>query len=192
MVKPRKRRKKRTGLSSASKKVRQMKVARKISRINRLSQLRAIACSGRRSDCIKKIISKTDFRRLMKHAPKWLGRVCICSWCTGLRKTEILSLQWKEVNLSERLIVLDPSKIMGEGVRLVGIEGEILDVLIEIQTENGRPSPDDNVFLSEKGKKINVWSFDMMFRKIVDKVGLRDIVFHDFRRNYIARKIYSE
>ena len=69
-----------------------------------------------------------------------------------------------------------------------GIEQELYDALIEIQTERGDCRPDDIVFLSVKGRRINQNFFERRFRKLADKAGFTDLIFHDFRHCYTVRK----
>ena len=48
---------------------------------------------------------------------------------TGWRKSEILSLQWKQVDLDNRIVKLDPGTTKsGEG-RTVVLEGELLELI---------------------------------------------------------------
>jgi integrase len=105
-----------------------------------------------------------------------------------MRLDEILSLTWNKVNLIERLIDLGADDTKEGDVKKAGIEQELYDVLIEIQTERGTYKPHDNVFLSVKGRKVNQNFFERKFRKLADKAGFTDLKFHDFRHCYTVRK----
>jgi integrase len=135
-----------------------------------------------------KTINADEFWVLVRDFPKWLQRVCVCAWCTGMRLEEILSLTWNKVNLVERLIDLGADDTKEGDVKKAGIEQDLYDVLIEIQTERGTYKPDDYVFLSVKGRKVNQNFFERKFRKLADKAGFTDLKFHDFRHCYTVRK----
>jgi integrase len=135
-----------------------------------------------------KTINADEFWILVRDFPKWIQRVCVCAWFTGMRLDEILSLTWNKVNLIERLIDLGADDTKEGDVKKAGIEQELYDVLIEIQTERGTYKPHDNVFLSVKGRKVNQNFFERKFRKLADKAGFTDLKFHDFRHCYTVRK----
>jgi integrase len=133
-------------------------------------------------------ITVEEFWSLIKDFPRWMKRVCICAWCTGMREDEILGLTWKKVNLVERLIELQATDTKEADKKTAGIEQELYDVLIEIQTERGDCRPDDFVFLSVKGRRINQNFFERRFRKLADEAGFIGLVCHDFRHCYTVRK----
>jgi len=135
-----------------------------------------------------KTINTDEFWALIRDFPKWMRRVCIGAWCTGWREEELLSLKWKKLNLVERLIDLEADETKEGDAKKAGIEQEFFDVLIEIQTERVPYNPDDLVFLSVKGRKINQNFFERKFRKLADKAGFTDLKFHDFRHCYTVRK----
>lgn len=133
-------------------------------------------------------ISAEEFWILIKAFPKWMRPVCICAWCTGMRLEEILDLTWKKIDLVERLIHLQADETKESDNKTPGIEQELYDVLIEIQTEHGNCKPDDVVFLSVKGRRINQNFFERKFRKYADEAGFVGLVCHDFRHCYTVRK----
>ena len=59
------------------------------------------------------------------------------------------------MNLIERLVDLETDDTKEGDVKKGVIEQDIYGVLIEVQTESGPCNPDDLVFKSVKGRKIN-------------------------------------
>lgn len=135
-----------------------------------------------------KTISVDEFWRLVKDFPMWLKRVIICAWCSGMREDEILNLQWRQVNLVERLIDLQADETKEADNKCLGIEQELYDVLIEIQIERGACQPDDFVFLSVHGKKLYPDYLRHRFRQCADKAGFVGLKIHDLRHCYTVRK----
>ena len=89
-----------------------------------------------------KTISTDQFYEMVKDFPQWIRRPCICAWCAGMRQGEVISLKWQSVDLVERLIRIQASGTKETDNKTIGIEQELFDVLIEIQTERGGCKPD--------------------------------------------------
>jgi len=114
--------------------------------------------------------------------------VSICAWCSGMREDEILNLRWKQVNLIERLMDLQAEETKEADNKSPGIEQELYDVLIEIQTERKTSNPEDYVFLSVNGRKIYPDYLRHRFRQCADKAGFIGLRIHDLCHSYTARK----
>jgi integrase len=135
-----------------------------------------------------KTFSADQFWSMVKDFPQWIRRPCICAWSTGMRQGEIISLKWHNVNLVDRLIIIQPSGDKEADIKTIGIEQDLYDVLIEIQTERGGCKADDYVFLSSLNKMIIREYFEKVFRKSADDADFSGFVFHDLRHSYTVRK----
>ncbi|MBD3393351.1 MAG: tyrosine-type recombinase/integrase [Chitinivibrionales bacterium] len=135
-----------------------------------------------------KTITQEQFWSLEESLPLWLRRVCVCAWSTGMRAGEVINLKWGDVNLVQRLIRFTAMDTKEGAQKTVGIEQDLYEVLIEIQTESPACVPDGIVFRAAKGGKVNHHFMDRQFRKHADKAGCAGLVIHDFRHCYVTRK----
>lgn len=154
------------------------------------------------SDELKKVNKRTktmepeEFWALIEGWPRWIQRVCIAAWCTGMRDGEIISLRHKQIDHNKRVFYYQPGGTKERDAKTVGMEQELVDVLAEIATEReilaiteGKEiSPEDFVFLSSKGKQVDQTNLEHRFRKLADAKGYTDLVIHDFRHSYTTRK----
>ncbi len=132
--------------------------------------------------------SAEQFWGMVKDFPQWMHRPCVCGWCTGMRLGEVISLQWRDVNLVDRLIIRQATDDKESDVKTIGIEQDLYDVLIEIQVERGGCRAEEYVFLSSTNKMIVREYFEKAFRKHADAAGLQEYVFHTLRHSYTVRK----
>ena len=51
-----------------------------------------------------------EYARLKDALPDYIRPVLIMGYYTGMRKTEILSLTWRQVDMAERSVALDPGR----------------------------------------------------------------------------------
>ena len=65
-----------------------------------------------------------DYLRLKKVLPSYLKPVVTLGYSTGMRKAEILGLEWSQVNFRERVIRLDPGETKNDESRVVPISDE--------------------------------------------------------------------
>jgi integrase len=123
-----------------------------------------------------------------------LQAVLTFAYYTGWRKSEILRLQWKQVDLDNRIIKLDPGTTKsGEGRTLV-LEGELLE-LIEQQWQrravaeipNQSPALICSYVFHRRGRPIK--DFREAWDRVSKSVGLEGRIFHDFRRTAVRNMV---
>lgn len=94
---------------------------------------------------------------------------------TGMRRSEILSLRWNQIDLKRGVIELDPDQTKADEERLVILLPEAITAIKRIKRK------DERVFhYSIEGFKTN-------FARVLKRVGLTDLRFHDTRRSFISR-----
>ena len=94
--------------------------------------------------------------RLLKAAGPRLHRVIVACLETCCRVGEVLSLQWKEVSLARREILLTAEKTKTETDRIVPISDRLRAVLEMVRNDpDGEPfKPSDYVFGDETGQQV--------------------------------------
>jgi integrase len=164
---------------------RAMRLARKRGAIAYLPEFPTVKVSNVRTN----LPSLADVERICSHLPAELARVTRFGALTGIRKTRILELEWRQVLWPEQVIRLDPGTTkndegreipFGEYPALRAVLVEALEATREVELEQGRRVP--RVF-HRAGKPIRemrrAWSV------ACHAAGVPGTVFHDLRRTAV-------
>jgi integrase len=134
-----------------------------------------------------------EFLALREALPPFLRPVVTFGYYTAWRVTEVLGLQWRQVNLETAEVRLDPGTTKsGEG-RVIYLDGELLEVMKEqremvlsLQRERGEIIPWVFVNLQTGGR---IRYFHRPWVKACQQTGLTGRIFHDFRRTAVRNMI---
>lgn len=131
-----------------------------------------------------------EYLALRKALPAYLKPVVSMAYHTGMRKEEILGLQWPQVDLMEGKITLRSEDTKSKTPRVIYMEGELLQVINFQRVLRDQKFPQSPwVFFGEDGDRIRV------FRKAWDTAckdaGLKGKgrLFHDFRRTAVRNMV---
>ncbi len=131
------------------------------------------------------------FCKLRDALPEPIRTMAVLGFHLGWRKSELLGLQWRNVDLDEGTIRLDPGTTKNREGRLAYLPAEALSALREwrattsaFERESGSIVP--GVFHRD-GRRVR--SFDGAWRAACDTAGCPGLLFHDLRRtaarNYV-------
>jgi len=133
------------------------------------------------------VITEEQKNRLVECSPPFLKPIIIVDWDTGMRKQELLSAKWEnielDINKKEGFIHVPDEPGNKTGARDVPLELWLVELLYKLKMENGHSK---YVFL-RKGKQIK--NIDHAFNKAMEKAGIKDYTFHGFKHTYITRKL---
>ena len=134
------------------------------------------------------------YRKMRKDEPgttpsdQWLKEIIIVAFGTGLRRGELLNLQWRGVDLENRRLFVrhrgefKPKNGQERAVSLVGDAFAMLKAMHEAQT----PISNDPVFTDENGESLRPDQGTKRFKKYVRKAKLKDredLHFHSLRHS---------
>ncbi len=130
-------------------------------------------------------LSEADFTRLMSTIDDpYFKRVCIFAVLTGLRSSEIISLEWNAIDLDRHLIhVQNTATFVTKSMknRVVPMNDTVFALLSELTRREG------SVFLKSDGRP---WVREMVtrwFRYYADLVGLdKRVHFHTLRHTFAS------
>lgn len=117
-----------------------------------------------------RFLSREEYARLMTQAHPGIRPIIACAVATGLRQENILSLDWRQVKLEERVIQF---KRMKSGKPFtIRISAALMAVL--------------SVMPNRKGRVFDTTNFRRRWYKAVNDAELDDFRFHDLRHTFAS------
>ena len=136
-------------------------------------------------------LTEDEDRKLLEAGEKSprLYRLIMAALETGCRAGELLKLQWRDVHLDRRELVIRASNAKNARHRILPISARLASVLEMGQTDpSGQPfGPDAYVFGNEVGHRIK--SPQTAWENALTRAGITDLKFHDLRHEAGSRFI---
>lgn len=126
-----------------------------------------------------RIISYEEENKLLDACNSTLAPIIITALETGMRKGEILNLQWEHIDLKSRRIMVEETK--SGKYRIIPISSVLLKVLSGIRQAS------DFVFHINNGNRRQ--SVRTAFENAVKRAGIPHIRFHDLRHTFGSRAV---
>ena len=128
----------------------------------------------------RKVITPDEEQKLLDALNKYSNPEVKMIFCltlaTGMRRAEVLALEWKQVDLERGVIYLEPDDTKGDSERMVILLPEAVEVL------RAMPRTRETCF----GFKIE--GFKTVFRRVIKASGVEGFRgAHDLRRSFISR-----
>ncbi len=138
---------------------------------------------------IERILTKDEEVRLLDSSPPALQAILLCALHTGMRKNEILSLNWDNVDLNKKLITLEHTNTKSKKMRRIPINSTLRKILLEQKLKVGSS---DFVFLSTKGSPYKRHdSLKQAYTGACRRAKIKGLRFHDLRHTAATRMIES-
>ena len=126
-----------------------------------------------------RFLSKVEWKRILKNSPTHLRPIIIMAAYTGMRRGEILSLKWSQIDLQHRLIFLGKTK---SGRKK---EIPIIDSLVRVLSSVPRHIFSDHVFVNPKtGKPFK--DIKKSWHTTLKKAKIENFRFHDLRHTFAS------
>ena len=130
----------------------------------------------------------TEYLAIKNALPSYLKPVVTMAYYTGMRKEEIVSLQWQQVDLIEGKITIKSEDTKTNEARTIYMEGELLEAIrFQKALRDSKYHKCLFVFFGETGERIidfrNAWD------KACKETGLTEKIFHDFRRTAVRNMV---
>lgn len=124
-----------------------------------------------------RVLGNEEFQRLLFAAPLHIRPVLITAWETGMRKNEILTLKWKQVEMKNGVIQLIGDNTKTGKSRKVPISPFLMGTLKKLERTN------EWVF-NYKGKHLT--DIKTAYLKACRRAGIEDFRFHDLRHCFVT------
>lgn len=138
---------------------------------------------------VERILTKDEEYRLLESSSPALQSILLCALHTGMRKNEILSLKWNNVDLTKKLITLEHTNTKSKKMRRIPINSTLRKILLEQKLKVGSSN---YVFLSTKGSPYKRHdSLKQSYTGACRKAKIKGLRFHDLRHTAATRMIES-
>ncbi|MDA2918399.1 site-specific integrase [Desulfobacterota bacterium AH_259_B03_O07] len=137
----------------------------------------------------ERILRTDEEKRLLDTSSIHLKPIIITALNTGMRKGEILTLKWSNVDLENKIINLEHTNTKSKKSRRIPINNELRKLLLELKLKSGGS---DYVFLSSNGSPYKRHdSLKKVFRDACKRADITGLRFHDLRHTVATRMIES-
>ena len=133
----------------------------------------------------QRIISQNELENLLSFSPVHLKPILKMAYYEPMRKEEIISLTWDEIDLQSNFIRLSANRTKGKkNGRSIPIHPLIKEMLYSLP----RSITTNRVFLylDKQGRYRPFKGFSRSWNRVRKLAGLNDVVFHDFRHTAIT------
>jgi len=135
----------------------------------------------------ERILTYEEEERLLKACNPSLRAIVTCALHTGMRKSEILTLKWENVDLENNVITIEHTNTKTKRTRRIPINQTLRTLLLKQRLKSGGS---EYVFLSEAGKPYKFHdSLKGAFERACKKAGIEGLRFHDLRHTCATRMI---
>ncbi len=136
-------------------------------------------------------LTDEEFEKLLKACPEWLRPIVLTARHTGLRRENIMSLKWHQVDLFRRVITIERTK---NGERLgIPVNDTLTGVFKKLSKV--RYIGSEYVFYHPAAKKKSAkrtfdgrryYELKTAFRNALNEAGIRNFRFHDLRHCFAS------
>ncbi len=134
-----------------------------------------------------RVLKDWEFQKLYEAASNHFKPILLCAYMTGMRRSEIARLKWKDVDLEDGYLHVIETK-NGES-RTIPFGGALLDTLSSMKKDIKREfvftGPTGNPYTSSSSWK-KTWSTTLKL------AGIEKCRFHDFRHTFVSNLIVRE
>lgn len=122
-----------------------------------------------------------ELTRLLDACAPHLNAIALTAVHTGMRRREILSLRWQDVDLRKRTMTLTKTK--NNEPRILPMNAELVQVLRSLPRHVDSPY----VFCDREGMSYD--RIDNGFRRACKRAGIQDCRFHDLRHTFASHLV---
>ena len=139
------------------------------------------------SNFIERWLTVEEEESLLKVSPNWLKEIIIFAINTGLRQSEILNLNWSQVDLFRKSLTILEQKNKGKDTIPLNMSAmEVLKSRAKV-----RHIRSTLVFYSKNGTAINAGNLRRAFYSAVRKARIEKLRFHDLRHTFATRMVQA-
>ena len=124
---------------------------------------------------------------LLAASPAWLQDIITFALHTGMRRGEILNLQWQDIDFGRETLVVMKSK--NKQRRTIPLNRQVFELLVLKQEHRRQDS--QFVFTTANGTPISPRNLARGFQKARKKANIPNLRFHDLRHSFATRLVQA-
>jgi len=136
---------------------------------------------------IERWLTVEEEKNLLAEAPIWLQDIIRFAINTGLRQGEILDLQWPQVDLDRKILLISKQKNRSRDT--LPLNETAWGILKD--KERVRRKNTVHVFYNENGKPIDARNLLRAFYSATKKANIAKLRFHDLRHTFATRLVQA-
>ena len=127
-------------------------------------------------------LNDEEFDRVLGKCPDWLRPIVLTARYTGMRRENVVSLRWDQVDLFRKVILLDQTKNGDRlGIPLCERAAEVFKVLARVRHIRSK-----YVFTGSEGQPYEGAAVSMAFIRACRTAGIENFRFHDLRHTFAS------
>jgi len=135
----------------------------------------------------ERILKSYEEEKLLDSCNSYLRNIIICALNTGMRKGEIISLKWDNIDLNNNVITLEHINTKSNKTRRIPINSTMRKMFLELRLQ--RDGNDYVFFNSDRRPYTRQDSLNRVFYKALEKANIKGLRFHDLRHTCATRMI---
>lgn len=139
-------------------------------------------------------LTPEELKALIDACPEWFKPVVKFACLTGLRASELFSLTWDKVNLSQGYVTVEAKYSKNKETKRLPLHPKALEVLRELKAKQETEGIDHGyVFTNSRGEPYSVegQGYKRAFKTACKKAGIEDFRFHDLRHTFASYLVMS-
>jgi len=136
------------------------------------------------NNTVERILTVDEEKRLLQYSPDNLKPILLCALNTGMRRGEILSLKWSNVDLENNLITIESTNSKSKKTKKIYINSVLKNIILKQKLKAGI---NDYVFLGTDGMTLK--KLRTSFEKACKLASIEGLRFHDLRHTAATRMI---
>ncbi|HBO84014.1 MAG: hypothetical protein A2073_03650 [Deltaproteobacteria bacterium GWC2_42_11] len=129
-----------------------------------------------------------ELDRLLFHCPAWLKSIVTLARYTGMRRGNILSLTWSQVDFQNRVITLGAEDTKNRERLIIPLAETPYNVLAGMKNAKVVSIICPFVF-NQDGKPYNPHQLSMAFNRACRRAGIENFRFHDLRHDFASNLV---
>jgi len=135
---------------------------------------------------VERILSAEEQSRLLDSSIGYLRPIITTALNTGMRRGEILTLKWSDVDLDMNMITINQTNTKSKKSRKVYINSVLKRLFLELRLKS---AGNEYVFLNDKGNRLK--EIKNGYNSACRRAGIDGLRFHDLRHTAATRMIES-